>query len=45
MPLTNAEFAFLDAYVHEVYTPAMTGPPTLGQYGDWEPISRISAGF
>lgn len=25
MPITNAEFAFLDAYVHEVYTPAMTG--------------------
>jgi hypothetical protein len=28
MPLTNAEFAFLDAYVHEVYTPSMTGPHT-----------------
>jgi hypothetical protein len=28
MPLTNAEFAFLDAYVREVYTPAMMGPHT-----------------
>jgi hypothetical protein len=28
MPLTNAEFDFLDAYVHEVYTPSMTGPHT-----------------
>ena len=28
MPMTNAEFAFLDAYVYEVYTPAMTGPHT-----------------
>jgi hypothetical protein len=28
MPLTTAEFAFLDAYVYEVYTPAMTGPHT-----------------
>lgn len=26
MPLTSAEFDFLDAYVHEVYTPSMTGP-------------------
>jgi hypothetical protein len=28
MPLTDAEFDFLDAYVHEVYAPAMTGPHT-----------------
>src|SRR2546423_1716031 len=28
MPLTDAEFDFLDAYVHEVYTPSMTGPHT-----------------
>ena len=28
MPLTAAEFDFLDAYVHEVYTPSMTGPHT-----------------
>jgi hypothetical protein len=28
MPLTEAEFEFLDAYVYEVYTPAMTGPHT-----------------
>ena len=28
MPISNAEFAFLDAYVHEVYTPAITGPHT-----------------
>ncbi len=26
MSLTDAEWAFLDAYVHEVYSPAMTGP-------------------
>ncbi len=26
MPLTDAEFAFLNAYVDEVYSPAMTGP-------------------
>jgi hypothetical protein len=26
MPLTNAEFDFLNAYVYEVYTPEMTGP-------------------
>jgi hypothetical protein len=28
MPLTNAEFTFLEAYVYEVYTPGMTGPHT-----------------
>ena len=28
MLLTRAEFDFLDAYVHEVYTPSMTGPHT-----------------
>jgi len=28
MPLTRAEFDFLDAYVHEVYTPSMAGPHT-----------------
>jgi hypothetical protein len=28
MSLTYAEFDFLDAYVHEVYTPSMTGPHT-----------------
>ena len=28
MPLTGAEFDFLDAYVYEVYTPSMTGPHT-----------------
>jgi hypothetical protein len=28
MPLTDAEFDFLNAYVHEIYTPAMTGPHT-----------------
>ena len=33
MPLTNAEFAFLDGYVHEVYTPAMTGPHTRAVRG------------
>jgi hypothetical protein len=26
MPLIDAELAFLDAYVHERYSPAMTGP-------------------
>jgi hypothetical protein len=26
MPLTNAEFDFLNAYVYEAYTPQMTGP-------------------
>jgi hypothetical protein len=26
MPLTDAELDFLSAYVHEVYTPSMTGP-------------------
>jgi hypothetical protein len=33
MPITNAEFVFLDAYVHEVYTPAMTGPHTRAVRG------------
>ena len=33
MPMTDAEFAFLDAYVHEVYTPAMTGPHTRAVRG------------
>lgn len=28
MPLTDQEFDFLDAYVHEAYTPSMTGPHT-----------------
>jgi hypothetical protein len=28
MPMTQAEFDFLDAYVHEIYTPSMTGPHT-----------------
>jgi hypothetical protein len=26
MPLTDAELAFLDAYVHELYSAPMTGP-------------------
>jgi hypothetical protein len=26
MPLTDAEFNFLDAYVEEIYAPTMTGP-------------------
>jgi hypothetical protein len=28
MPLTDAEATFLDAYVHEVYSPALRGPHT-----------------
>jgi hypothetical protein len=28
MPLTDAEFDFLDAYVHEVYGPSLAGPHT-----------------
>jgi hypothetical protein len=28
MPLTDAEYDFLDAYVYEVYSPSMTGPHT-----------------
>jgi hypothetical protein len=28
MPLTQAEFDFLDGYVHEVYEPSMIGPHT-----------------
>jgi len=28
MPLTDAEYRFLDAYVYEVYTPSMRGPHT-----------------
>jgi hypothetical protein len=31
--MTKAEFAFLDAYIHEVYTPAMTGPHTRAVRG------------
>ena len=33
MPMTDAEIAFLDAYVHEVYTPAMSGPHTRAVRG------------
>ena len=28
MPLTDSEFAFLDAYVYELYTPSMSGTHT-----------------
>jgi hypothetical protein len=33
MPVTDAEYVFLDAYVHEVYTPSMTGPHTRAVRG------------
>jgi hypothetical protein len=33
MPLTDAEFAFLDVYVHELYTASMTGPHTRAVRG------------
>jgi hypothetical protein len=33
MPLTDAERAFLDAYVHELYSAPMTGPHSLALRG------------
>jgi hypothetical protein len=33
MPLTDDEVAFLDAYVHEVYSAPMTGPHTRALRG------------
>ena len=44
MPLTDAELAFLDAYVHELYSAPMTGPHTR-HCGNWEPVSGICPGF